>query len=356
MTPSANPEPPSGSRLSRRVYLPRVIGLALGGLCVGAAIPAEVQSAHWIVLLLLTHALLWPHLAYLRCSRSSDPREAEKTNLLIDSLMGGFWVVAMQGNLLPSVLIVSMLSMNNAATGGVRFLSRGLLFQLIGALLAWGILGWHFRPESSFLVQMACVPFLVVYPLVIGMVTLRLAHQLNLQRTELHWLSENDALSGIYNRRYFEQRIAQEFENFKRHHFPISLIVADIDRFKNINDSLGHPVGDSVIRMVGQVFRQQVRLGDVAARIGGDEFVVLMPFTGTSEALELVKRLQRDFSQVLAVDQRLLGTSLSFGIAAPQADMKSHGNWMELADKALYRAKAGKRGSVEVAGVESPQA
>ena len=88
-------------------------------------------------------------------------------------------------------------------------------------------------------------------------------------------------------------------------------------------------MGDSVIRMVGQVFRQQVRLGDVAARIGGDEFVVLMPFTGTSEALELVKRLQRDFSQALAVDQRLLGTSLSFGIAAPQADMKSHGNWME---------------------------
>jgi diguanylate cyclase len=356
MTSFANPKPPNSSRLSRRVYLPRVIGLALGGLCVGAAIPAEVQSAHWICLLLLTHVLLWPHLAYLRCSRSTKPRDAEKTNLLIDSLMGGFWVIAMQGNMLPSVLIVSMLSMNNAATGGIRFLSRGLLVQLIGALLAWAILGWQFRPESSFMVQLACVPLMTVYPIVIGMVTLRLAHQLNLQRTELHWLSENDALSGIYNRRYFEQRIAQEFENFKRHHSPISLIVADIDCFKKINDNYGHPVGDSVIRMVGKVFRQQVRLGDVAARIGGDEFVVLMPFTGTSEALELVQRLQRDFSQALAEDQRLLGTSLSFGIAAPQAGMISHENWMELADKALYRAKASKRGSVEVAGAESPQA
>lgn len=351
----ANPQPLSGSRLSRKVYLPRVIGLGLGGLCVGAAIPAEVQSAPWIFLLLLMHALLWPHLAYLRCSRSADPRHAEKTNLLIDSLMGGFWVVAMQGNLLPSVLIISMLSMNNAATSGVRFLGWGLLFHLIGALLAWGVLGWQFRPESSFLVQMACVPFLTVYPLVIGMVTLRLAHQLNLQRTELLWLSENDALSGIYNRRFFEQRIAQEFENFKRHHSPISLMVADIDRFKNINDNFGHPAGDSVIRMVGQVFRQQVRLGDVAARIGGDEFVVLMPFTGTSEALELVKRLQRDFSQTLANDSRLLGTSLSFGIAAPQSDMKSHESWMELADKALYRAKAGRCGAVVVADPESPQ-
>lgn len=356
MTSFANPKPPSGSRLSRRVYLPRVIGLALGGLCVGAAIPAEVQSAQWIWLLLLTYALLWPHLAYLRCSRSTKPRDAEKTNLLIDSLMGGFWVVAMQGNLLPSMLIVSMLSMNNAATDGFRFLGRGFLFQLIGALIAWGILGWHFRPESSFTVQMACVPFMTVYPIVIGMVTLRLAHQLNLQRTELHWLSENDALSGINNRRFFEQRIAQEFENFKRHQFPISLIVADIDRFKTINDSYGHPVGDSVIRMLGKVFRQQVRIGDVAARIGGDEFVVLMPFTDTSEALELVQRLQSDFAQALAEDQRLIGTSLSFGIAAPQADMKSHENWMELADQALYRAKASRRGAVVVASAESPRA
>lgn len=356
MTPLVDQSSLSASRRAKRVYWPRVVGLALGGLCVGAAIFATAQAASWVWIALLTHAVIWPHLAYWRSSRNADPRHAESINLLIDSLMGGFWVVAMQGNLLPSVLIITMLSMNNVAMGGVRFLSQGLLAQLVGALIGWGLLGWNFRPESSVLVQIFCIPFLVVYPLLIGGVTFRLAHQLNRQRAELRLLSENDALSGMYNRRFFEQRIAEEFENFKRHHSPVALVVADIDHFKNINDRHGHPVGDAAIRMVGEVFRQQVRLADIAARIGGDEFVVLMPFTDTREALELVHRLQSAFSQAVASDHRLAGTTLSFGIAAPLADMPSHESWLELADSALYRAKTRRRGSVEMPGAELLQA
>lgn len=351
----ANP-PPSSTSFPRRLYLPRVIGLALGALCVGSALPASLQTAVWVWLLFLVNALLWPHMAYLLASRSANPRAAEKNNLLIDSLLGGFWVVAMQGALLPSVLIIAMLSMNNVATGGFRFLRKGLLAHLIGAMLGWGILGWHFQPESAVIVQIASIPLLLIYPLLIGAVTFRLAHQLHQQRTELRWLSEHDTLSGIYNRRFFERRIAQEFENFKRHSPQVALAVADIDHFKNINDSYGHAVGDSVIRATGQVFSQQVRLSDVVARIGGDEFVVLMPFTSTSEAHQLIQRLQIAFLRAIADDPRLAGISLSFGIAAPQPDMQSHEQWFELADRALYSAKACERGSVKIAGIESPSA
>jgi diguanylate cyclase len=352
MNAFSDPSPPRSARLSQRVYLPRVVGLALGGLCVGAAIAAPAQPAPWIWLLLLTHGLLWPHVAYVVASRSAKPRRTEKANLLIDSLLGGFWVVAMHGNLLPCVLIITMLSMNNVAIGGLRFFSRGALAQIIGAMLGTAIIGWHFEAESGVAVQIACLPFLIVYPLLIGMVTFRLAHQLNRQRGELRWLSESDALSGIYNRRFFEQRIAQEFENFKRHPAPTALVVADIDHFKNINDCYGHPVGDTAIRIAGQVFAEQARKADVAARIGGDEFAVLMPFTSASEARELVERLQASYAQATAGDVRLTGNTLSFGIAAAHPDMPSHQNWMELADRALYRAKARARGSVETAETE----
>ena len=355
MTAIADPPLKTSTRLSARVYLPRVTGLALGGMCVGAAFWEQSEMAAGLWVLLLVNALIWPHVAYVLASRSRSPRRTEKASLLIDSLMGGFWVIAMQGNLLPSVLILAMLSMNNVATGGFPFLSLGLVAHLLGAMVGWALLGWHFSPESGFVVQLACIPFLVVYPLQIGTVTLRLAHELNRQRAELRWLSDNDALSGLYNRRFFEQRIAEEFENAKRHRATITLAVADIDHFKSINDNHGHAVGDAVIRAVGQVLRQQVRRADVVARIGGDEFVVLMPFTSTSEALELIGRLQTAFSHAITDDPRLAGTTISFGVAQPDSDMQSYQHWMELADKALYRAKTRKRGSVEVAGLDLQQ-
>jgi diguanylate cyclase (GGDEF)-like protein len=134
-----------------------------------------------------------------------------------------------------------------------------------------------------------------------------------------------------------------------RHGLTVALSVADIDQFKGINDKHGHSAGDSAIRMTGQVFSKEIRCADVVARIGRDEFVVLMPVTSTSEAFELTQRLQHAFSNAIADDHRLAGSTLSFGIAAPHPDMESHQEWMELADRALYKAKARGRGSVEIA-------
>lgn len=347
--PIPNPSPQARTSFSTRIYLPRVLGLALGGLAVAAALFEQQPRASGLWALLLINALVWPHAAYQLATRAQHPRRAEKINLMIDAALGGLWVVAINGNLLPSVAMIAMLSMNNVATGGLRFFGFGLLANILGALISWALFGWHFTPESSFLVQLACIPFLLGYPLLIGSVTLKLARRLNRQRSEMRWLSENDVLSGIYNRRYIEHRFAEEFENFKRHCASTALAIADLDHFKEINDHYGHPVGDAVIRLVGQVLRHEIRRTDIAARIGGDEFVVLMPFTTTEEAIELIQRLQNGFSAAIAPDPRMAGISLSFGVASPSEEMRSHQHWMERADNALYRAKAQRRGSVEVA-------
>jgi diguanylate cyclase len=346
---SDDPRPTRKSRLSRRIYLPRIVGLGLGGLCVGSALQATPNAVPWVWALLAFNALLWPHLAYQLASRAAHPRRFEQANLLVDALLGGFWVVCMQGMLLPSVLIIAMLSMNNVATGGVRFFLSGVAANLAGALGGVLLLGWSFQPESNLAIQLACLPFLVAYPLLIGNVTLRLARELNRHRTELQWLSDHDALAGIFNRRFFELRIVQEFENFKRHGIGMALAVADIDHFKKINDTHGHQAGDAIIRLVGKTLREGIRRADIAARIGGDEFVVLMPFTSTADAADLALRLQAAFANAQADDLRLTEATISFGIAAPDEVMESYQEWMERADQALYRAKLQRRGSIELA-------
>ena len=337
------------TRLSKRVYLPRLAGLLLGGICVAASLYGTAHATRWVWLLLATNALIWPHAAYLWASRSTWPRSAERGNLLLDALLGGFWVVAMQGNLLPSVLIIAMLSMNNMAVGGYALLALGVGANLIGVLVGWLAFGWQFQPTSSLGVQIACIPFLVLYPLLIGIITFRLARELNQKRKEMHWQSENDVLSGIHNRRYIEQQIEQAFEHFKRYGTAVALGIADIDHFKRINDSHGHAAGDRTIQVAGQVFAHTVRRTDAVARLGGDEFVVLMPETEATVAGDLAQRLQVAFAIAVATDPRLAGTTLSFGVASPHQEMKTYLEWMELADRALYEVKSRQRGSLRIA-------
>jgi diguanylate cyclase len=117
----------SGKGLSfvKRIYLPRVIGLGIGLFSVMAAI-APLSPPTWAWLLVLFNGLLWPHIAYLWAARSAAPYQAEQRNLLLDSLMGGFWTAAMHFNPLPSVTVLSMMTMNNVAAGGKRMVFRGV--------------------------------------------------------------------------------------------------------------------------------------------------------------------------------------------------------------------------------------
>ena len=338
---------PRGTRLVRRVYLPRIVGLGLGAACVAAAL-AQHGAPQWTWVVLAINGFLWPHLAYQWAKRSSSPYAGEQRNLLIDSASGGFWVWAMGFNLLPSVLILTMLGMDNIAVGGVRLFLKGLLAHLAGALLAWPLLGARFEPASTLFVIIACIPFLVTYPLLVGVITFRLSQQLSAQKRELETRSRRDALSGLCSRDYWEQRLAEEFSRHRRYGRPVALLLADLDHFKAINDTYGHVFGDEVIRHVGLLLHGQMRQDDIVGRYGGEEFGAILPETSASQAQQAAERIRHALATAPIQGNPAVRLTASFGIACLSRRASDPHQWLEQADRALYQAKNGGRDCVRV--------
>lgn len=166
---------------------------------------------------------------------------------------------------------------------------------------------------------------------------------------QLQSAATTDSLTGLYNRRAMEERLKAEISRTQRHQIRTSVVVVDVDRFKLVNDSLGHAAGDRLLAELARILRQQSRSLDSVGRMGGDEFLVILPMTTAEEALSYVERVQRAVSQLGEGRPEFGRPSLSMGIAeAPQ-----HGTTpdaiLAAADAALYRAKRGGRDAVETA-------
>jgi len=144
-----------------------------------------------------------------------------------------------------------------------------------------------------------------------------------------------DPLTGLFNRLYFEVAYRQVLHGAQRHPRPVSLLLMDVDNFKQINDTYGHETGDMVLQVVGQVL-QQVRAGDVPARYGGDEFVILLPDTDKTGARMLAQRLQQALKEATAQLDLPCEVTLSIGCATVSNGDTS---LLLLADKDMYEQK-----------------
>jgi diguanylate cyclase (GGDEF)-like protein len=181
-----------------------------------------------------------------------------------------------------------------------------------------------------------------------------------LNRTSLRFeeISNLDSLTGLYNRRYFDARMPRDWNLALRARSPISLVMMDVDHFKDYNDSYGHPEGDACLRMVGAVLDAELkRPGDWAARYGGEEFVLYLPDTdsegGARVARVICKRIaeQGDGSAQSPLKGRV---TLSAGVASMIPDF--HVEWallVKAADDALYAAKRAGRNCVEIGCFEA---
>ena len=157
---------------------------------------------------------------------------------------------------------------------------------------------------------------------------------------EIERLAVTDGLTGLFNHRHFQETLAQEFNRLERFSEPISLLIIDIDHFKKINDTYGHPVGDAVLKKVSGIIRKTIRNIDIPARYGGEEFAVILLGTDTNGALKMAERLRKSIADAkFSSEQNAFNVTVSIGISTHAREMRKKEDLVEQADKALYHAK-----------------
>lgn len=162
---------------------------------------------------------------------------------------------------------------------------------------------------------------------------------------EFEQLSVTDPLTGILNRRYLEKRLVEEIQRSKRHRFPMSLMMLDVDEFKSYNDAFGHPAGDTALKIVASILQDILRGADVAARYGGEEFAILLPQTTSTEAAAIAERLRQRIEHTEFPKRKV---TVSIGIASCSNEIDTPDDLIGAADHALYEAKNHGRNNVRV--------
>jgi len=158
---------------------------------------------------------------------------------------------------------------------------------------------------------------------------------------KLSFLAYHDPLTGLLNRRVMESILEREFFRTKRYSSLLSVVFVDLNKFKSVNDSLGHNVGDELLQYTAKSLTQLVRNSDVVARFAGDEFVIILPETDTEKSKNMMNRIQSHFKEnPLHIRNHTVSVSISFGIASTEdPGIKDPFSLLSLADKRLYEMK-----------------
>jgi len=170
---------------------------------------------------------------------------------------------------------------------------------------------------------------------------------------ELRQLTTEDSLTRVFNRRFFDESLEQEWRRMMRIQHPISMLMIDVDRFKHYNDTYGHIAGDVCLRQIAaELTRQMRRAGDIVARYGGEEFAIILPETDAEAAKVLAETLRESIESLSLEhigipDESVVTLSIGIATLVPTASQNAI-RLVSLADKALYRAKAGGRNQVQL--------
>ncbi len=164
-----------------------------------------------------------------------------------------------------------------------------------------------------------------------------------------------DGLSGLYNRQYFDEKLSSEFNRTLRHGQSLSIAMIDIDHFKSVNDTYGHPAGDAVISGVANLIMRETRSIDIACRYGGEEFAIIMPETDPNQAQLMCERIRQGCEHLAWSRHPARNITISVGVAGTgntdTVTITPEG-WVEMADKNLYHAKQAGRNRVVTTGLD----
>lgn len=325
--------------------------------------------------LLTLQFLVYPHLVYWRARRARDAMRAELNNLVIDSLLFGIWAAALAFPVWITFTLVIGTTITHVLYLGIRGVWRSVAALAGGALMTAPITGLHLSPHTDGLTTLLCVVALLLYLLAFAHLAyvrtsklhdthakLRLREQtlhsaneaLQRQFAEIQTLqaqlseqANRDPLTGLYNRRYLDATLARELARCERERQPLSLMLIDIDHFKQVNDSYGHPAGDEVLKNLAAMLNEQARAADVVCRFGGEEFLLVLPNMPAHIALLRADQWRATFAATTVLfDAFQMQTTLSIGIATYPGDSASAEELIRHADRALYRAKSEGRNRV----------
>jgi diguanylate cyclase (GGDEF)-like protein len=234
----------------------------------------------------------------------------------------------------------------------------GLIFVFIAGYLGYIVVLWGQQTEWHELP----IPGIFLFGALFVWLTIALSLQTaaDLQRIDaLEAENVTDPLTKVYNRRYLDRRLEEEFARSKRYALELSILMLDVDHFKRINDTYGHPAGDAVLSTLGSLIKADLRDLDIIARYGGEEFLVICTNTaidGAALVAERVRQLieshQFEISDGSGASQTIR-IGISIGVAGLSANIGSKEDLVQAADQALYRAKKEGRNRVIVAATEA---
>ena len=209
------------------------------------------------------------------------------------------------------------------------------------------------RTESAVSLQTALVDVLTSSGMLRVPVVLEYDDLKNLHRSAI-----TDPLTGLYNRRLFNETFDKELNRARRYAHPLSLVILDLHRFKEVNDKHGHPRGDDVLRAAAATLKKSLRTSDSAFRIGGDEFALLLPQTDSAQASALSRRVGVVFAEILRPLELTISVTMDHGVSTYPQDGEQRDQLIRVADERLYRAKQDRhlRADAEAApsGAEPP--
>jgi diguanylate cyclase (GGDEF)-like protein len=250
----------------------------------------------------------------------------------------------------PTLIVFILVVLGNGMRYGMPFFAEGVIGSFIGGFAALGI-----RQMHSTLSMAPGMIFLTLFSGIVLIYAYILMGRIESSRRQLEHSSATDTLTGLLNRRGLYETAERLFDRALGHGETLVVMFADMDKFKSINDTYGHPTGDQVLRELGTILRESLRAHDVAARYGGDEFVLILSNTTMDEAEYVGRRIQEKVKE--AAESRVQNISLTIALG----EVPTHGATLdavlECVDQVLYQSKAhhGAGGMMRAGRLEAPE-
>lgn len=217
---------------------------------------------------------------------------------------------------------------------GIFILFTGFIIYILGS---YGLLSWNIITFS------ACYPAASIETLLFTIGIIKQIKTEKEKNNKLQMEAFTDKLTNLYNRRYFEDTVMNKIADLNNERSAVSMLILDIDHFKNVNDTHGHDAGDSVLAEVALLIKQCLRKEDILVRWGGEEFVVILPFTNAQEGTVIAERIRTNIEN--HIFKYVKKITISIGVAEKTIE-ESFEDWFRRVDNAMYKAKEGGRNMV----------